>query len=363
MVESRPSLLGKSFAYAKWLTLLGLITACSFLEMKKATSDISVSRNTTKEKILFLIASHKEPSSSARIQDMILRYKRSLTSHPNIDLKFVWTNNFQGTSFNVDIDGSTMVFTADEAKQFKNECSYCKSNKPWNWSNYAALVLATRKLQQEGIIHDKVWFIEPDAEFVGELGDWIKNATNRYHELDLVASLVVRNVETAKDLLSTASMYTRIKSDWRWNEQHGADISYGAFTQVAMFSARLIEAIGQNLNEAGYVETFVPFVCENLVPFCKVGSLSIHDVGFINNGGNEFSGEESAANFRDIARTASDQWFHPVKFDESWMTDEKEEQEHLDSQGLCATMDCTFTVCDEVNRMVDNCLYKIAVGA
>ena len=91
---------------------------------------------------------------------------------------------------------------------------------------------------------------------------------------------------------------------------------WGAFTQINMFSERFVRAMEDNLHEAVYVEVFVPLVCQQFLPSCRVGTvgtLKDESVGFNNNGGNAFSGERSSVNFRDIVTSrAVNKWYHPV---------------------------------------------------
>ena len=181
------------------------------------------------ETVLFLVANHVMPPAQGRLHDMVARYQASFARYPNIDFKYVWTNNFQGTDPEDSIDDSIMTFAADEVRYLKSICPYCAGN-PWNWSNYASVVLATRQLMQKGIKYDKVWFAEPDAEFVGDIGEWVSLSTKSFGSLDLVSSLIFYDLKTATEVLPSAGMFARIQSNWR--QHKGIPLRWGAFTQT-----------------------------------------------------------------------------------------------------------------------------------
>ncbi|EJK76115.1 hypothetical protein THAOC_02139 [Thalassiosira oceanica] len=163
------------------------------------------------ERVLFLIANHLMPPVQGRLRDMVSRYEESFAHYPNIDFKYVWTNNFQGTDPEESINDSIMTFTVDEVQYLKSICPYCAASDPWNWSNYASVVLATRQLMQKGIEYDKVWYAEPDAEFVGDIGGWVSFSTRRFSSLDLVSSLTFYDLKTATEVLPSAGMFARIQ--------------------------------------------------------------------------------------------------------------------------------------------------------
>ncbi|EJK70772.1 hypothetical protein THAOC_07841, partial [Thalassiosira oceanica] len=60
------------------------------------------------ERVLFLIANHVMPPAHGRLRDMVSRYEESFAHYPNIDFKYVWTNNFQGTDPEESINDSIM---------------------------------------------------------------------------------------------------------------------------------------------------------------------------------------------------------------------------------------------------------------
>ena len=76
---------------------------------------------------------------------MVSRHEESFAHYPNIDFKYVWTNNFQGTDPEESINDSIMTFTVDEVQYLKSICPYCAASDPWNWSNYASVVGARNK--------------------------------------------------------------------------------------------------------------------------------------------------------------------------------------------------------------------------
>ena len=74
-------------------------------------------------------------------------------------------------------------------------------------------MLATRQLIQKGIEYDKVWFVEPDAEFVGDIGDWVSLSTKSFSSLDLVSSITFYDLKTAMEALPSAGMFARIQAN------------------------------------------------------------------------------------------------------------------------------------------------------
>ncbi len=350
-------------------TISGLLVQ-DFLRVQHFISTMSSATEEHQPKILFLITDYKSRWSSPRIRDLVSRYKETLGRHPAIDFRFVYTNNFKGITKNETQadDGTTISFGINETQHFLKACAYCRKTSPWGWTSYSATVLAVRLLWDKGHVYDYVWTSDPDAEFLGDLGEWLTVTTHKLESFDLVSSLVMANLETAKSLLTARGMYARIHKKWRWNEAHGKKIRFGVFTQITMYSTRMIQAVEQHLDEASFVELFLPFVCEKYVPFCTVGSLNISDVGFINNSGNVFSGEQNMTNFHAIASMdeATNKWYHPLKFDESWMVTTNisgQMEERLDHQGRyggkCASQKCLMAACNETAGVVDNCLFVV----
>ena len=90
-------------------------------------------------------------------------------------------------------------------------------------------------------------------------------------------------------------------------------LQFGIFTYVTRVTRAMLDAVESRLAEANFVETFLPYVCQETFGKnhnttnhkdghpCRPTSLLCDDVGFFNNAGNLFCGQDSAINFAAVA--------------------------------------------------------------
>jgi hypothetical protein len=222
------------------------------------------------------------------------------------------------------------------AKPILEKCAYCHSKSPWGFSAYMAPLLALRQLEaqpsREGkdqLAYSAVWSLDPDLEFVGNnVAEWFASYEASWNFSDanippLISSLLLPSTEKAEEHLEVG-MYARVQANWpRWKEVPRGSIDFGVFTYITRYSRDMLLAVEQHLRaHSGFVETFLPFVCQREFPdTCRASSLPYESVGFFNNGGNVFAGEQSVTNFLAIANMIRarniSKWYHPVKFPKS----------------------------------------------
>ena len=166
-------------------------------------------------------------------------------------------------------------------------------------------------------------------------------------------------------------MYARVQKTWARNfSLHGSNIDFGVFTYMTRYSRDMLGGIEQHLtSHSDFVEKFLPFVCQQEFPAtCLAASLPYASVGFFNNAGNAFAGEQSVTNFHAIANSIragqEAKWYHPTKFSASWrsMPTTVSDGNHTSLwspggfyNGKCGTMACLLPPCNET--VVDQCVF------
>ena len=389
-------------------------------DLLASSSSLLLSANVTKQetaaalpvvprrRILVLVSDYKPPSE--RLTDLLVHYQTSFVDHQNnssnnleFDFYFLCTDNFrfypgrtkdtpscEAAASNTPGPIPYLVLQPDIAQPILNQCTYCLRNleNPWGWAAYMAPLLALRQLQAQkrnNQYYDAVWSSDPDNEFLGDnVWQWFSTMEHELLQqqssslqqpipIPLLSSLVLPSVEQAQQLLLQPGMYARIQSTWRWDQApHGHSIPFGVFTYLTRFTTDMLQAVQDHLTESStFVETYLPYVCTQAFgrhnSTCPAASLYYHDVGFFNNAGNVFAGEELAQPVRDLQSLYyyHDKWYHPLKFNESWRTlsattttmDEElvDADGHYKESGKCVTMNCAIPLCDSDIR--DDCIF------
>jgi len=332
----------------------------------------------TTRNVLFLVTYHKPPAQ--RLQELLTIYQSQLEQFKDnsirIDFFFVCTNSFTFSDESPcsiesmhSLNFSYLILNKNISNHHLSKCPYCKKTGPWSWSLYMAPLIALRQLEYEfpDKIYDAVWATEPDAEYLGNIADWLALQEKRIPSSNtpFVSSLVFPNVSVASQHLENG-MYAKIEKKWyRWGHRPGP-LWFGAFIHVMRLSSEMMESMEQNLEMAGFCENFIPYICQHKIQTpCIPSSLLYKDVGFFNTGNNKFAGEESAHRFALIAARKSlsqDKWYHPLKFEISWRQIHQQNNPFFDvsngrfnGSAFCLTKECEKPACSSKNK--NCCLY------
>ena len=338
--------------------------------MTTSIIDNSIPKNSThsSKRILLLISDYKPPNE--RLASLLTTYQASIDSYHQqqkqkqeqdfsveIDLYFLCHDNFDFSSNQTTLPCSKAALENKEfssssqpsiryllvnhsiAKPLVNKCSYCRQRKsPWYWSPYISVLLATRQLEEnQSKTYDGIWFTEPDAEFLGNIAEWIANqeryistsyklsSKSSFSSPPLVSDIVMRNVRTAEKHLKPG-MVARIHPNWaRWKSAPNMEyVDFGTFVYVIRYSSEMIDAIEEYLSSSSYVEVYLPYACKKYFgdENCTASSLFYKDLGFLTTNANVFAGSNSSKNFHAIANNKAlfghNKWYHPTKFEDSW---------------------------------------------